>query len=1025
MAWKADPKTGKVVNVPDGASALAPEAPKSAPKPEGKVSLVDAQGQVFDAGADWVQRQIDDGVLGASGYRIASDKDVAVYDEANRDAAKPLLDKAVEAEHAARAAGMAGTIDAATAVVRAPVSAGAAILGYDDPLEQVSGRRVLENVGYLAAEAMGGSGEATARNIQREQAYLAEKYPGATAVGEIGGQIAGSLPSLAAGAGMSALGRVGLGAVEGAGLGASTAHEDAYLKNRQLTRDQLLASVGIGALVGGITSAGAEGLSAGARRLFQARTGKGAAGAVEAEAPALRAGGEPDPGPLGGYRTKPADYDAQIRAATGQEPAPGAAQGLLETVEGLQSAATGAERGTLQKFGAFRGTPEAATGRSLWRNREKILDQSAKRLTEDLDELIAKRPDIFEEVVDTGLKRENVATKISGDAGAQMQAANAELARLRQGLQEIAIEAETYGNKRLVDNTRKLIHDLADTAKRGDVPDAFIALDQAKRALQRERVHVGRSALRQQDAFVARQARALGDKLEEMQEGTRRLLMDDELWGAAGADQRAINSAWEDWFASRRLFERNLLTQVGETFDGRPIMRADPDKIAGYLGKIGREQGALLDEQTRHHVAATQRLTGAIGEAFDLGSKKAIVDDLAAASKRIAGTLDDADKTIKVANQIDAVIAAEASGGPLGSVFSGAAIGTLAGGPIGTAIGAAASVLTRPGSMIRTRAAVEAMARDADNKIVQAVVGLLEGRGVKLIGAGLDAMKGGGRAAAEAAERGTTKAAAGASAARSGARSMSGAPVPEQLPAVGGSGRARKGAAVARIAAVDAFASPGEDDRKAYKRRADELAQVQLDPVGTHKRVTRAIQGTADVYPDLAAETAMAALRAQAYLAAKLPVNPTERDPLTGKPVPPNVTDDDIDTFKAHWDAVRNPLGVLSSAARGQLLTEQVEAIRTVYPALYDRIRFVVSEQLASGKHDPPYETRIQLDLLLDLNGRGEPTLAPEFQRTLAMVSETPEAGPEGAPRGGGSGRVNPRMAAAYQTTSNQVEAGL
>lgn len=996
MAWKADPKTGKVVNVPDGASALAPEAPKSAPKPEGKVSLVDAQGQVFDAGADWVQRQIDDGVLGASGYRIASDKDVAAYDEANRDAAKPLLDKAVEAERAARAAGMAGTIDAATAVVRAPVSAGAAILGYDDPLEQVSGRRVLENVGYLAAEAMGGSGEATARNIQREQAYLAEKYPGATAVGEIGGQIAGSLPSLAAGAGMSALGRVGLGAVEGAGLGASTAHEDAYLKNRQLTRDQLLASVGIGALVGGITSAGAEGLSAGARRLFQARTGKGAAGAVEAEAPALRAGGEPDPGPLGGYRTKPADYDAQIRAATGQEPAPGAAQGLLETVEGLQSAATGAERGTLQKFGAFRSTPEAATGRSLWRNREKILDQSAKRLTEDLDELIAKRPDIFEEVVDTGLKRENVATKISGDAGAQMQAANAELARLRQGLQEIAIEAETYGNKRLVDNTRKLIHDLADTAKRGDVPDAFIALDQAKRALQRERVHVGRSALRQQDAFMSRQARALGDKLEEMQEGTRQLLMSDELWGAAGADQRAINSAWEDWFASRRLFERNLLTQVGESFDGRPIMRADPDKIAGYLGKLGREQGALLDEQTRHHVAATQRLTGAIGEAFDLGAKKAIVDDLAAASKRIAGTLDGADRTIKVANQIDAVIAAEASGGPLGSVFSGAAIGTLAGGPIGTAIGAAASVLTRPGSMIRTRAAVEAMARESESRIAQAVLGLLEGKATKQIaGKAPRQLAGGADDAARA------------------------------LPGKGGTGGGRRAAErTARLAAVDAFASPGEDDRKAYKRRADELAQIQIDPVGTHKRVTRAIQGTADVYPDLAAETAMAALRAQAYLAAKLPVSPTDRDPFTGKPVPPNVTDDDIDTFKAHWDAVRNPLGVLSSAARGQLLTEQVEAIRTVYPALYERIRFVVSEQLATGKHDPSYDTRIQLDLLLDLNGRGEPTLAPEFQRTLAMVAETPEAGPEGAPQGG-SGRVNPRMANAYQTTATQVEAGL
>lgn len=998
--------------VPDVPADTPQDNPSETPKtPVGRVQLVDSEGTIFEAGAGWVQKQIDAGTLGRRGLRLASEGEVRSYDDAEAEKRRPVLEKVVEAERAARAAGMAGAIDAATAIARAPVSAGAAILGYDDPLEQVSGRRVLENVGYLAAEAMGGSGEATARSIQREQAALAERNPLATAAGEFGGQVAGSLPSMGAAGALGVAGRVGLGAVEGAGLGASTAHEDAYLKDRKLTRDQLLASIGIGTLLGVGSAAAGEGLSLAARRLFQRSTGKGLAGAVDAvegeagtaaKARELPAGAAPEPeaGPLGGYRSKPADYEGQIRAVTGQEPAPGAAAALRDTIEGAQATASGTKRETLASFGALRGGPEAVEGRALWRNREEIIQRATADVTRDVDDMIAKSPDILDEVWSVKLKRSNVASRIDGNAAAQSQLAREHLAGLRSAVSEIASEAETFGKDKLPRKIVAFFDELAErTAKSGDdAAEAYIALDQAKRALQKHHKGLQSSAARLPDYGDQLRARAMAERFDELQESTRQLLMSEDTWGRAAADQRRINALSEEYLRTREMFEGSLLRRVERAdYDGRPVFRANDEAIGNFMQKVGTEKGALVEEYARRHVAATKQITSAIGEAYELGAKSKLVSDVAASAGRVSDRLDHVAKTVKIANQIDAVIAAESSGGPLGSVFSGAAIGTLAGGPIGTAVGAAASILTRPGAMIRTRAAIEAMIRESDSNIAKAVAGLLEEK-----------------AAAQLPGKAAKRLTAGADdAARA-------------LPGQGGSGSGRRTAErMARIAAVDSFAAPGEDDRKAYKRRADELAEIQRDPVGTHKRVTRAIQGTADVYPDLAAETAMSALRAQAYLAAKLPVSPTERDPLTGKPASAPVTDEEIDTFKAHWEAVRNPMSVLASAAKGRLVAEQVEALKEVYPALYERIRFTVSEQLASGKHDPPYETRLQLDLLLDLNGRGESSLSPEFQRTLAMVADTPEAGPEGAPQGGGGGKVNPRMAAAYQTTSNQVEAGL
>lgn len=52
--------------------------------PPGKVNLVDAQGTIHEAGAEWVKRQVDDGVLDSRGWRLATAEDVRRYIERER-----------------------------------------------------------------------------------------------------------------------------------------------------------------------------------------------------------------------------------------------------------------------------------------------------------------------------------------------------------------------------------------------------------------------------------------------------------------------------------------------------------------------------------------------------------------------------------------------------------------------------------------------------------------------------------------------------------------------------------------------------------------------------------------------------------------------------------------------------------------------------------------------------------------------------------------------------------------------------
>lgn len=949
-----DPRTGKPVFIR-----------------EGRAFLKDSAGNLFRVNPDAAADQI-----------LSGQFEPASPDEVHRrDVAKRAGDSAALAFGEGA---VTGAFDAATAVGRVGAEALGPVLeaaGGPSPSAQpgqrpeglgrskdVSGRAVLEAVVAGGDEARAAEYAENARARAAESPFAAF---GGRVVGEVAGTaLGGGLAARALGGATTAAtgsriaGGVAAGVTEGAALGYAQANEDAYIENHELTADQALAGMGLGALFGG----GVSLATGGAARVFGR---KGTRGETPFDSPKL-----------GPYRTRDEALERSAASALGTPPAPGLGSKLADALESAQSAVSGAERSTLKSFGAHRWDDAAVAGREMWRNREAILEGAAKQMRADLDDLAARSRDVMDEVVDADLKRSHIASKVSGDSAAQVGAARAELGRLAAEADELVTNVEAFGNRGVAKRIRQFVGELTDQAGASDdAADAFITLDRAKRGLQRWRKQLGRSAARSDDALLRQQADALGTRLEQMQERSRQLLMDEKLWGSAAADQRAINAAWEDWFKSNQLFNGGFLTRTGETFDGRGIFVSDPAKVSRFVRGMGRQESSLLDEQFRHHVAATQRLTEAIGNAFDVGAKSADVAAVRTAAKQIDDTLRKADETVRVANQIDAVIQAEA--GSATALLGGAVGGGLLGGIPGAIAGAAFGVVARPGQLIRQAAAVQALGANVSARLKRGIGSYFKSFGTPQLPDG----------ARETAKR---------------------------LPAAG-----RR---AATVAGVNGFARSGEDKRAAYERRTREVLDVVRSPEIAAQRVNAAIGPIAEHTPKLSGLMAMRTMAGATFLASKIP------RPLAGASLTPHLeevtaSDSEIAEFARYWQGVTNPTSLVDELKNGTLTHEHVEAVKTVYPALFKEVQLEVLAELSALKKPPPYQSRLQLDLLLELNGAGEPSVSPGF--LLRMQQRASAAPSSPGPKPGGSSSARPYTgpkrpmegASRYATPMQSVEA--
>lgn len=223
------------------------------------------------------------------------------------------------------------------------------------------------------------------------------------------------------------------------------------------------------------------------------------------------------------------------------------------------------------------------------------------------------------------------------------------------------------------------------------------------------------------------------------------------------------------------------------------------------------------------------------------------------------------------------------------------------------------------------------------------------------------------------------------------------------------------GRGAARTARAAAFAA---DQRREFeKRRREIIAFKAAGPARIEATAQRFLRSGAS--PEAAQVAAVTAARGAAHLARTLPPTPQRLKSLQ----PDLATDTPDPEAMAAWlrraRVVDNPRAALQSLGAGTLDVAEVEALREVYPSIYQQVRDEVQVQLQEMTDQGqalPYGKALSLQTLFGGDVVADPTLDPEFIARWQAPPPPPAPGPIAPSR-----RPPPRFAHLYDPSSQEI----
>lgn len=212
---------------------------------------------------------------------------------------------------------------------------------------------------------------------------------------------------------------------------------------------------------------------------------------------------------------------------------------------------------------------------------------------------------------------------------------------------------------------------------------------------------------------------------------------------------------------------------------------------------------------------------------------------------------------------------------------------------------------------------------------------------------------------------------------------------------------------------------PKEEQLEKYNDLQSHLKEM----TGNSDRFTDALQQATkdlhDIAPNINSSLTIAAVRATQFLASKLPAqNPSS--PLT-KPYQPSSSE--LSRFNRYVHTVEHPLDVLKQMKTGNLTSEALETLQTVYPKLLNQMQQAVTEKLnEKNVNKMTYQAKIMVSAFLgtDLtNSLSQPSIA-SAQIMSAQPSPPPETRPKNkvGPSQKGLGKLD--SSTAYKTPMQQ-----
>ena len=420
------------------------------------------------------------------------------------------------------------------------------------------------------------------------------------------------------------------------------------------------------------------------------------------------------------------------------------------------------------------------------------------------------------------------------------------------------------------------------------------------------------------------------DVLSGLYKNVQHTLEDATLWGEKAATmQQAVNRKWTQYlereaqklgYKFRTRFKEKNFGEVSAR-EGQFEYVNNPAGWRQFVRDLGDEAKVHLDKDyILTQLRRREELLEEMVKQYDMPGGLEALKKYQQARKAFLENFERTSEIMQSRAALERIDKAAAKSGIL--MGAGALTGGLVAGLPGMLIGGAASSILRPGTTMRMLATLRRISGDFEARL-----------GGKL------------RVFFDQAKRGTTRA--------------------------------------KRFVGPGAVILHGNDEQrqKWYTRKLGELQRIHQQINRTAERLEDANKQIANAAPRVALAVNQKVMGATRFLLEKAPKNPQPHSILARKWRP---SPSELSKWARYVRAVDNPASVLDDLAAGRLTHEAVEALREVYPRMYERLVNEVVANMDKIQDTMNYQQRVQLSLLLGIPV--DPTMAPEFVASMQQA---------------------------------------
>lgn len=718
---------------------------------------------------------------------------------------------------------------------------------------------------------------------------------------------------------------VGRGAVEGFAAGIGAEVDESVLGERDLTAERLLGAGAMGSLFG----AGASTLIPGIAAVGQ---GIGKVGIRPIRQVLGKAGGMVDELGDKGLASILANPGAREKFAALNHldisDVNAVADDLIADPSRIHRYLTEANSVTEELAGSLRPTIEA------FRNARRVaiaegsgaarMRDVSRHLPSDVDAL-ARIPNLAKQQLDD--IEAAISRELDANAAGMVEVQAADLRSIGRMIEEARVEMSATARSAAGRNGARQLATVSHNA-----------LDRLKQGIDTIRA-------RTRTIAPTRASQNTSELLDRHVGSLRTHLEDAEIYGEAGARQAERNRLMSAAIAAEK--------RTRGTASGRLLARdsiVDNADLLSTVRNSGRFAGATKTELFEDAIAAETAYLEWSAKHLDLDdATRATIAEQVGAGRRVGEVFEGQRAKVRTLDVLEKWRNAEGNrsvsigiGSGLAPALLGAA-GFGVGGIPGAIVGGALGMLTKPYTMTRKLAAI------------QARIGKAQGARQKAIA---DFIVGAGKTAGEA---------------------------------VGAAARAT-GRAATRGSVLAAGATSGR--REQLDTATKRLALLASNPAELAAEIRRMTQDLDDVAPLLAGSVQKKVTVAATFLASKAPQ--TYKAPWSTRA--PLVDPVEEAKFEKYLEAVSRPMDAIARLSNGTFTSEHSEAIRVVYPAEYMDLQREAIDRLAKMQQrgeSPSLSTMTTLSILF--NTPGDPTLP---QATAIAASLTPSAAEQAREQG-------------------------